>query len=127
NADCRLTPSAGARVARAGGRNLSLMRRMSRCPSSSSLIGLLLLPCLVVLVSCGGGGGSSLNNNGGSSATVSVAVTPGSATVNTGATQQFSVTINGTSDKRAGWDVDGIKGGNAGVGLISSAGMYTAP
>ena len=59
-----------------------------------------------------------MNNNGGSSATVSVAVTPGSATVNTGATQQFSVTINGTSDKRAGWDVDGIKGGNAGVGQL---------
>jgi len=102
------------------------MRRTSRCPSSSSLICLILLPCLVVLVSCGGGG-SALNNNGGSSATVTVAVTPSSATVNTGASQQFSVTINGTADKRAAWDVDGIKGGNAGVGLISSAGMYTAP
>ncbi len=91
---------------------------------------LILFLFLSLLLSCGGGGGGSSpssNNGGGTSATISVAITPSAATVIAGTKQQFSVTINGTTDKRAAWDVDGVGSGNAQVGTIDGTGLYTAP
>jgi hypothetical protein len=103
------------------------MLRTAPSSISSSVLRLISFPLLISLAACGGGGGSSNNNNGGSSASVTVAITPATATMNAGATQQFSVVIDGTTDKSAGWDVDGIRGGNAQTGTISSAGLYHAP
>lgn len=50
---------------------------------------------------------------------VSVAVTPGSASVLTGATQQFTATVTGASNTAVNWTATG--------GSISSTGLYTAP
>lgn len=58
---------------------------------------------------------------------VTVNVSPASATVTTGATRQFSATVTGSSNHAVTWSVDGIVGGNATVGTISSSGFYTAP
>ncbi len=57
----------------------------------------------------------------------SVTVTPGSATVTTGATQQFSAAVQGASDQSVTWAVNGVIGGSAPIGFISATGLYTAP
>src|SRR5579872_7522101 len=55
-----------------------------------------------------------------------ISLSPGSATVASGQTQQFSATITGTSITTVNWSVDQINGGNSTVGTISSSGLYTA-
>ncbi len=56
-----------------------------------------------------------------------VDLTPGSTTLLTGATQQFTVSVQGVSNPAITWSVDSITGGNSSVGTISSSGLYTAP
>ena len=51
--------------------------------------------------------------------TVAVSISPSTATVKTGATQQFAATVTGTSNTGVTWSASG--------GTISSSGMYTAP
>lgn len=58
---------------------------------------------------------------------VSVAVSPHSASLTPGQTQQFSATVINTTNTAVTWSVDGVTGGNASSGTISSAGFYTAP
>ena len=53
--------------------------------------------------------------------TSKLSVSPSAAVVPTGHTQQF------TSNKSATWSVNDVAGGNATVGTVSSAGLYTAP
>ena len=62
-----------------------------------------------------------------SSTTVAVNVSPSSATVAVGGTQQFTATVTGTSNTAVTWEVNNIIGGNSNVGTISSSGLYTAP
>jgi serine protease len=59
---------------------------------------------------------------------VEVAVCPASAqlTVGTGA-QTYSASVANTSDAGVTWQVNGVSGGNATVGTISSNGVFTAP
>lgn len=52
-------------------------------------------------------------------ATVSVSVTPASSTVQTGGTAQFSASVSGSTNTAVTW--------TAGMGSISSSGLYTAP
>src|SRR5256884_562957 len=59
--------------------------------------------------------------------TVSVTISPTSATVAAGGTQQFSAVVQNTSNTAVTWQVNGVTGGNATVGTISSSGLYTAP
>jgi hypothetical protein len=61
------------------------------------------------------------------STTVSVTVTPSTASVQTNGTQQFSASVTNTSTQMVNWSVNGAPGGNSAVGLISAAGFYTAP
>jgi hypothetical protein len=58
---------------------------------------------------------------------VSVTVSPSSATVTTGATQQFTATVTNSTTQLVNWSVNGAPGGNSTVGLISTSGLYTAP
>ena len=58
---------------------------------------------------------------------VSVTIAPLSAAVATGGTQQFSATVQNTSNTAVTWQVNGVTGGSATVGTISSSGLYTAP
>ncbi len=66
-------------------------------------------------------------NPASSSQVIGVAISPASASVTTNATRQFSATVSGSSDQSVTWSVDGSNGGNATVGSISVAGLYTAP
>ena len=63
----------------------------------------------------------------GSASGITVTVSPSSATVATGGTQQFTAAITGTSNTAVTWAVDGMFGGNTTVGTISTSGLYTAP
>jgi hypothetical protein len=56
-----------------------------------------------------------------------VAVSPGVASITSGQTEQFQATLNGIGTTSVTWSVDGILGGNATVGTISTAGLYTPP
>jgi len=60
-------------------------------------------------------------------APVTVGLTPASATVVLGATQQFTATVSGSSNSAVGWSVNGVPGGNTSVGTVSSTGLFTAP
>jgi hypothetical protein len=57
---------------------------------------------------------------------VTVGVTPASATVRAGRTQTFTATVTGASGGVT-WSVNGIAGGNTGVGQIDTTGKYFAP
>ena len=58
---------------------------------------------------------------------VVVSISPTSATVTTGGTQQFTATLQNTSNTAVTWQVNGVTGGNTTTGTISSSGLYTGP
>lgn len=59
---------------------------------------------------------------------VQVALCPASVSVQAGAgPQSFAATLANTTDTSVVWQVNGIDGGNASVGTISSSGVYTPP
>ena len=58
---------------------------------------------------------------------VVVTIAPSSASVTVGKQQQFTATVTGTSNTAVTWQVNGVAGGNATTGTVSSTGLYTAP
>ncbi|HTZ75179.1 MAG TPA: hypothetical protein VMB47_14745 [Candidatus Aquilonibacter sp.] len=59
---------------------------------------------------------------------VRVQVTPPTATINAGDTQQFTATVTGSSNTAVTWEVNGLAGGDPNNGgTITSSGLYTAP
>ncbi|MBZ5509763.1 MAG: hypothetical protein LAN70_01195 [Acidobacteriia bacterium] len=86
------------------------------------LSGAVVFLILAVLAGCGGSSSSST-----STSTVVLSISPTSASVTTGLTQQFTVTVTNTTNTALSWSVNGIVGGNSTVGFISSTGLYTAP
>jgi uncharacterized protein (DUF1800 family) len=58
---------------------------------------------------------------------VVVTVTPATANVRLSAKQDFGARVENTSNRAVNWYVNGIKGGNATIGSIDDAGLYTAP
>src|SRR6202162_6119054 len=58
---------------------------------------------------------------------VTVTVSPASANVRAGATKSFGATVAGSSNTAVAWQVNGVAGGSAATGTISSSGLYTAP
>ncbi len=58
---------------------------------------------------------------------VTVSISPTSATVRTGRTQQFTATVKNAGNTSVTWKVNGITNGNSTVGTISSSGLYRAP
>src|SRR5215471_6494191 len=100
---------------------------------SALLSGGIGLSATLVLVGCGGGGIDSPatppTNNNSIPTNISVSVSPKLAAVAvTSQTQQFRAAVTG-DNKNLGvtWSVDGVSGGNAAVGQITAAGLYTAP
>jgi len=75
---------------------------------------------LVLMFAACGGGGNNTNHP-------SVTVSPATANVQEGAQQQFTAMVTGTNDTNVTWQVNGVTGGNATVGTIGAAGLYTAP
>jgi hypothetical protein len=79
---------------------------------------------LVVLccISCGGSGSSSTSKE-----TITVNITPTTAIVGLGGTEQFTCLESGDANTNVTWEVDDVVGGNATAGTISTTGLYTAP
>ena len=61
------------------------------------------------------------------STTVSVVVSPSSASVQTNATKQFTAAVTNATTQTVNWSVNTAPGGNSTVGLVSTTGLYTAP
>ena len=80
-------------------------------------LGLLCLALVIGLVMAGCGSNSS---------SVTIALSPTSATVLLGTSFQFTATPTGSTNA-VQWSVNGVPNGNATVGSISSTGLYTAP
>jgi hypothetical protein len=74
---------------------------------------------------------STLLACGGSSSTPPsppfVSVSPATANVQVGGTQQFTASVTNTTSTTVNWQVNGVAGGNSTVGTITSSGLYTAP
>ena len=76
-------------------------------------------------LSCSGAGGtSSLVTATVTISSGTVTLSPTIATLTVSQTQQFTATVPGGG--AATWAVDGIAGGNAAVGIVTSGGLYTA-
>ena len=91
---------------------------------------LLILLAATALAGCAGVAKSSPASNSNtppSGSGVTVTVAPTSANVRAGATQSFSATVAGSSNTSVTWQVNGVAGGNAATGTISSSGAYIAP
>jgi hypothetical protein len=58
---------------------------------------------------------------------VTVSVSPSSANLQLGQTQQFAATVDGNTNTAVNWLAGGVAGGNSTYGTISSSGLYTAP
>ena len=67
----------------------------------------------LLLAACGGGGGKS------NKPTINVQISPSSATVAVGGTQQFSATVTGSSNTGVTWSATG-------AGTVSASGLFTA-
>ena len=86
-----------------------------------------LLVVLALLLVHTGCGSTSNKNSQPPPPEITVSVTPTAASVRAGATQPFTATVAGTTNKSVTWSVNGIVTGNATTGTISSNGVYTAP
>jgi hypothetical protein len=58
---------------------------------------------------------------------VSVSVAPAAANVTLNLSQQFTATVQNSTDQTVSWSVNGVPGGTASSGSIGAAGLYTAP
>ncbi len=82
------------------------------------ILAILSLFSLGLLVSCGGG------SNGGDGGQVHVAVSPLTANVIAGQTQQFTATVTGALNSSVAWSVNCS---TSSCGTIDGSGLYTAP
>ena len=89
------------------------------CAILASFFVMLLTACGLTVTKAGVFAGSE-------TAPVSVALT-GSSTVTLGGQSQYAATVTGSSDNSVTWSVNGVAGGDATVGSITSAGLYLAP
>ena len=60
-------------------------------------------------------------------APVSITISPTSASVRVNRTVQFTANVQNSANKAVIWKVNGVTGGNATVGTITSSGFYRAP
>jgi len=58
---------------------------------------------------------------------IAVSISPTTVSVATTATQPFTATVTGTANTAVTWQVNGVIGGDAINGAISTTGVYTAP
>ncbi|MFI5097460.1 MAG: hypothetical protein ACHQT6_05745 [Candidatus Acidiferrales bacterium] len=89
---------------------------------------ILFISALVVCIP-GCSGLSDVKNSGtGSGQVTGVTVSPVTATMDPFQTKAFSASVQGNATNNAvTWQVNGVTGGSATTGIISSAGLYTAP
>src|SRR6185369_12108317 len=87
--------------------------------SSARFLILLLIALAVGILNVGCGGVTAAPSATSQTQSVSVAISPASAALQIGGSQQFSVTVTGSSNTAVTW--------SATNGTISNSGLYTAP
>jgi hypothetical protein len=60
-------------------------------------------------------------------AVVSVVISPAAASLPANGSRQFSAKVFGAANQTVRWEVNGVPGGAPSIGVISDAGLYTAP
>ena len=58
---------------------------------------------------------------------ITISIAPTAVTLPAGATQQFTATVENTTNTSVTWKVNDVTGGNSTLGTISTSGLYTAP
>ena len=82
------------------------------------------LGCALGLAGCGGSMSSAPSTT--TPAAVTVTVTGGNS-VRLGGSQQMTATVGNSSNTAVTWQVNGVTGGAAATGMISTTGLYTPP
>src|SRR5579862_2413334 len=89
---------------------------------------LLVLAFILPAVGCGSGKSTSTQPPSSSSQQqITIKLNLASVSLTAGAQQQFTASVQGTTNSAVTWSVDSVAGGNTATGTITSAGMYTAP
>lgn len=91
------------------------------CKERGLFTGVSLTVCFAGMLGCSGGGSATQNPT-----PVSVSVT-GGAQARLGSTVQLTATVTGNSNTAVMWQVNGVTGGAAATGTISTSGLYTPP
>lgn len=65
--------------------------------------------------------------SGSTTVTLTISTSPAISVVYTGTTQTFVTNVTDTTNTAVNWQVNGVLGGNATLGTISTAGVYSAP
>jgi len=86
----------------------------------------LILAFTILETACGGGSGTTTPPPP-PQAQVAVSVSPSTAQLLTGETQQFTATVTGSANTSVAWSVNAVAGGNSTVGTINASGLYSAP
>ena len=86
----------------------------------------LCLPFVAALLGIAGCSGSSAGGGVTTPPAISVTVT-GAADTRLGSTTQFTATVTNTTNTAVTWQVNGVSGGSAANGTISTSGLYTPP
>lgn len=116
-----ITSAAGKETARRS----AVQHRLHRIPG---ILFCATLGLALSLLGCGGAGSSAASPSTPPPAPgITVSVLPTSAQLFLGQTQNFSATVAGTANPDVNWSVNGIPGGNAVFGTITSGAVYTAP
>ncbi len=79
----------------------------------------------MTLLESGCGGGSSVTAP--PAQQIAVSVSPNTAQMLPGETQQFTATVTGATNTAVIWSVNGVNGGNSTVGTVNTSGLYSAP
>jgi uncharacterized protein (DUF1800 family) len=87
---------------------------------------------LVLLLSGCTGLGTKSSGSGASptlpdKSSVSVVVTPATATIRVGSNESFAAAVSGSTNTSVTWSVNSVVGGNATLGTIDANGMYASP
>ncbi len=105
-------------------------KRQDCCRGNSfphvSIVSLFLIPlCSCVLFGCSS---YSLKNSTAQQQTsFTLSISPSASQITAGQSVQFVATVVGNMDTSLSWAVDGVAGGNATTGTVSSTGLYLAP
>ena len=81
----------------------------------------------VCFASCSGLSDIKSSGGGSTGQATGVTVKPATITLDPFTTQSFTAAVQGSSNQAVTWQVNGVTGGNATTGIISTAGLYTAP
>jgi uncharacterized protein (DUF1800 family) len=82
---------------------------------------------IAALIFAAGCGNGSVTGSGGGGTPVDAVTITGAADTRLGTTTQFSATVTNSANQSVTWQVNGITGGSATTGTISSTGLYTTP